>query len=309
MINQKPADFTVGLETSGLHGRVLHLPAANKEHKDEELLFIYGSHSSLERWWGLAVQLSNFGNLTMPDLPGFGGMTPFYKIGKVPTIDNLADWLADFITQEYDKRKLSIAGMSLGFVIVTRMLQRHPQLTNRVEYLISIVGFAHHTEFTFSRRRLRGYLLSSKILSRHWPASIFKYTALQPWVIKLVYHRTHNAKEKFLNVSGDEFRRTMATEVELWQINDIRTQFQNYVEMFTLDNTGLRVELPVYHVAARHDRYFDNQRVRADFQKIFTSVRIFYHKVPSHAPTIIATPEDAAPFIPKELRRLMKNRS
>jgi pimeloyl-ACP methyl ester carboxylesterase len=280
---------------------MLRLPAPKGVNR--EVLFIYGQHSSLERWWGLAQELNKLGALTMPDLPGLGGMTPLYKIGQQPDIDNMADYLATFIKLRYRNKKITIIGMSLGFVIITRMLQRYPQLVSKVDDLVSVVGFAHESDFVFSKRRKRIYRYASKLLSRRIPALIFRYSALQPFFLNRAYHRTHNAKEKFANISGDEFKRTMEMEIRLWHMNDIRTQFKHNVEMFELDNTGKRINLPVHHVASRKDRYFDNVRVEEHMRRIFTDFKIYYMRSHNHAPTIIANAKDAAPFIPRALRR------
>ena len=148
---QNPADYIVPLNMNGLQGRMLHLPAP--KGKNREILLIYGHHSSLERWWGLAQVLNRYGAVTMPDLPGFGGMESFYKIGKKPSIDNLADYLAAFVKLRYKRRRVTIVGMSFGFVIATRMLQRFPDLVKKVDLMISIVGFAHRDDFIFSKTR------------------------------------------------------------------------------------------------------------------------------------------------------------
>jgi pimeloyl-ACP methyl ester carboxylesterase len=299
----EPADFIVPLRINGLNGRMLSLPANSKTSK--EILFIYGQHSSLERWWGIALEMNKLGRVTVPDLPGLGGMTPLYKIGKDATIDNMADYLATFIKLKYRNKKVTIASMSLGFVIVTRMLQKYPELTKKVEFLVSIVGFAHYEDFIFSGGRMVFYKAAARIFARKWPARLFRYTALQPPVLNLVYHRTRNAKEKFSEIAGDEFKRTMDTEVGLWHMNDTRTQFKHYLEMFYLDNTKVPVDLPVYHVAAKKDRYFNNLKVEEHMRRIFTDFIIFYTKAPNHAPTVIATAKEAGPFFPESLRKLI----
>src|SRR5262245_58751422 len=119
--------FFQPLQVDGLSGRVLRLPAPNG--KTRRLVLFYGHHSSLERWAGLAKALRDFGSVTMPDLPGFGGMTSFYTQGKKPTLDNFADYAASFINQEFPDGKITLVGMSFGFAVATRMLQRHPELT------------------------------------------------------------------------------------------------------------------------------------------------------------------------------------
>src|SRR5437899_499489 len=89
-------DYIVPLNINGMEGRMLHLPAP-KSRQDCHILYIYGHHSSLERWWGLAQAFNEFGEVTAPDLPGFGGMDSFYTIGKKPDLDNMADYLASFV--------------------------------------------------------------------------------------------------------------------------------------------------------------------------------------------------------------------
>ena len=75
----------------------------------------------LERWWGLVQNFNEYGAVTMPDLPGFGGMDSFYTIGRRPTIDAFADYLAAFIKLRYKRKRITIVGISFGFLVATRM--------------------------------------------------------------------------------------------------------------------------------------------------------------------------------------------
>ena len=52
------------------------------KNRDRNILLIYGHHAMLERWWGLVENLNLYGTVTMPDMPGFGGMDSFSKIGQ-----------------------------------------------------------------------------------------------------------------------------------------------------------------------------------------------------------------------------------
>jgi pimeloyl-ACP methyl ester carboxylesterase len=291
---------------NGLEGRMLKLPAKQSAHRD--ILFIYGQHSSLERWWGLAQEFNKYGSVTMPDLPGFGGMSSLYKIGKDASIDNLADYLAAFVKLKFRRKKVTIAAMSLGFVVATRMLQKYPELTKNVEFLVSIVGFGHRDDFIFSPTRRRFYRIITAIFSRKWPAAFFQGIFLQPFYLRRAYKHSRFAKEKLSNLSGDEFKRTMDIEIVLWRINDLRTQMKTNNEMFKLDNTKVHVGLPVIHIVSKKDRYFNNTRAEISLRKIFTGYERFYTKDPNHAPTIIADAKAAAPFIPPELRKLLSKR-
>jgi len=301
-----PADYIEPLNINGLEGRMLRLPPPPNE--DKEILFVYGHHSSLERWWGVMQVLNRHAGVTMPDLPGFGGMDSFYKIGRQPTIDNLADYLATFVKMRYKRKKVIIAGMSYGFVVATRMLQRYPELTKKVTLLVSIVGFAHHDDFTFGRLRYYTYLYGSRFFSYRLSAGFFRHTALNTFLLRTFYARTHNAKNKFKNAhTKEEFDHLMDVEVGLWHDNDVRTYMFTTAEFLVFDNCQVKVDLPVWHVSAEVDHFFDNTLVEQHMRVIFSDYHACMSDMKNHAPSVIATEEEAAPLIPAKLRQVLKN--
>ncbi|MEK7152394.1 MAG: alpha/beta hydrolase [Patescibacteria group bacterium] len=301
---QKPEDYIVPLNMNGLQGRMLHMPAP--KGKTREILFVYGHHSSLERWFGLMVNMNRYGAVTMPDLPGFGGMDSFYKIGDEASIDNLADYLASFIKMRYKRRRVSIAGMSLGFVIVTRMLQRYPDIAKKIDLCISIAGFAHKDDFTFTKRRMALYLLAARVFSLPVAAGFFRHVCLNPFILRRIYRHTHNAKDKFKGVVDEELQEMLEVEVGLWHNNDVRTYMKTSVEFLTLDNCKKQVDIPVHHVAIDADRYFDNRLVEQHLRIIFKEYSLMATlSLNNHAPSIIADAKAAAPFMPPKLRKLL----
>lgn len=298
-----PAEFIQPLNMNGLQGRMLLMPSRKK--RGREILMIYGHHSSLERWFGLAQVMNRYGTVTMPDLPGFGGMDSFYKIDQKPTIDNLADYLAAFIKLRYKRRRITIVGMSLGFAVATRMLQRFPDLAKRVDLLVSIVGFAHHSEFTFSKPRYWFYRSIGAVLSFRLGAWFFHNLILQPIILRTFYGKTHNAKRKFADLSGDQMRAMMDVEVWLWRNNDARTHGYTGKQMLVVDNCHKTVPLPVWHVGAKNDHFFDNYMVEQHMQVIFSDFHLITVDLTKHAPTVIASAKEAAPFIPTKLRKVL----
>jgi pimeloyl-ACP methyl ester carboxylesterase len=298
------ADFIGPLNMNGLQGRMLHMPAP--KGKTKEILFIYGHHSSLERWFGVAQNLNKDAAITMPDLPGFGGMDSFYKIGQKATIDNFADYLAAFVKMRYKRKKVIIVGMSLGFVMATRMLQRYPDLAKRVELLMSYVGFSHYDDFSFTRGRRLSYLWGARFFSLPLASAFFRYVCLHPFILKTVYKHTHNAKEKFKAAVSSELEEITRTEIGLWHGNDVRTYMRTTAEFLTLDNCKQQVNLPVYHVAMKGDRYFNNAVVEQHLRIIYSDFKLLaLLKVGNHAPSIIADAKSAAPFIPPKLHRML----
>jgi pimeloyl-ACP methyl ester carboxylesterase len=296
------ADYIKPLNMNGLRGRMLRMPAP-KNGRKREILFIYGHHSSLERWWGVIQDLNQYGPVTVPDLPGFGGMDSFYKIGKEPTIDNLADYLASFIKLRYKKERVSIAGLSFGFVVVTRMLQRYPDLAKRVDMLVSVVGFAHRDDFVFSKPRYWAYRSATAVVGRRLPSILFKNIALNPLLLRLVYGHTHNAKQKFATDNSDERKKIMDFEVYLWHANDPRTWASTSNQFLRLDNCKLPVDLPVWHISVKADRYFDNALVEQHLKVIFSKLTVARARLDTHAPSIIADPTEAAPMFPAKVRK------
>jgi len=303
--NTSPADYIAPLDMNGLSGRMLHVPAP--AGKKTEFLFIYGQHSSLERWWGLIQYIGRYGAVTAVDLPGLGGMDSFYTIGKKPTLDNFADYLAAFIKMRYKNKRVVVVGMSLGFAIVTRMLQRYPELKKNVSMLVSLVGLVHGDDFKIPPMLYFFFRSLATVMKFRVPALFFRYVCLNSWTLRTAYHRTPNAKHKFAAAkNAAEHEQFMAVEIWLWQHNDVRTHAVTTLEMMDLDNCKQRVDVPVWHVTTDVDQYLDSHRVEQHLRVIFSEVHLLRAKLPHHAPSIIADAETAAPLIPEELRRILK---
>lgn len=299
-----PADYIMPLNMNGLQGRMMYMPAPSG--KKREILFMYGHHSSLERWFGLAQVLNRYGALTAPDLPGFGGMESFYKIGKKPTIDNMADYLAAFVKLRYKRKPVTIVGLSFGFVVATRMLQRYPDLTKKVDMLISVAGFAHKDDFLFTPLRYWGYRSMSRVFSLPITSSIFRGIALHPTTLRVFYARTHNAKRKLGDLGEEELQQMLEVEIWLWRNNDLRTYMYTSNQILRLDNCKRQINLPVWHVGVDGDHFFDNELVEQHLQVIFTKLNSMkLSGLTKHAPTVIASEKDATPFIPAKLRRIL----
>lgn len=303
---KKPADYILSLYMNGLAGRMLRLPP--KGGKKREMLLIYGHHTSLERMYGVAEYLNQYGGVTMPDLPGFGGMEPFYKIGEKPTLDNLADYLAAFVKLRYRNKRLTIAGFSLGFPIATRMLQKYPELVKKVDLMVSIVGFVHKDDFAFSKKRYWIYRLITVVFCRRLPAALYKHLVLRPIYIRYIYRHTFNAKQKFKGKKAEELKKAVELEIHLWRCNDPRTYMHTGHTMLTLDITGSHVDLPVYHIAVSRDRYFNNVLVEQHMRTIFTDFYLHMTKMPTHMPSVVATSDMAAAFIPETMRRILRKK-
>ncbi len=301
------AEHILPLYMNGLSGRMLRLPAKGRNNR--ELLLIYGHHASIERMVGLAEYLNSYCSVTMPDLPGFGGMQPFYKIRQKPTLDALADYLAAFVKLRYRGRRFSVAGMSLGFVVITRMLQKYPEIAKKVDLVISIVGFAHYEDFAYKKRRFLFFRYGTSFFSNRLPAAFLKYAVLRPLFIRTTYRVMASRNPKLKDADREQLKEWIDFEINLWRINDPRTYMETGLSMFKLKPLPVHVDLPVHHVGLKKDRYFNNIRVEQHFREVYSDCYVYEISLPVHAPSVLASAKDAAPFVPPKLRNKLRQRT
>jgi pimeloyl-ACP methyl ester carboxylesterase len=301
--SENPADYIVPLNMNGLDGRMLHMPAPTG--KNRETLVIYGHHSMLERWWGLAQNLNEFGAVTMPDMPGFGGMDSFYKIGRRPNIDAYADYLAAFVKLRFRRKRVTIVGISFGFLVVTRMLQRYPELAKKVDVLVAMVGFMHRDDFLFTPRQRNLYRRISRVFATRPVAVFIRYVGLNRPVINTFTKHMPNSKRRFIEVTAEEFDKTVDFDVQIWQANDVRTHWLTTSEFLNIDNCSKRINLPVYHVISSEEHYFDNEVVKQHMLVVFQKYHKHMAKSKAHTPSILGDKKAMRTMVPPGLRRVL----
>ena len=303
-----PARYIKKISIQGLSGRALELPDTAPKARTP-LLLIYGHHSSLERMYSIAQGFNDYGPVVVPDLPGFGGMPALGTIGKAPTVDNLADYLAGYIRMRFPNgQRFILEGMSLGFVVATRMLQRHPELAKQITHFVSLVGFVNADDFAATPRRRRLFARTARALAAKATSSTFRRLFLQKPVIALTYHLRARSHPKMKGYNWQERQRLITFEVTLWKSNEVRTYFSTLAEMLSLDLTKQKIALPVEHVAVLSDQYFDNEKVVEDMKKIFTSVRMHTAELPNHVPTVLEEVADARHLIPATLTKVFASK-
>jgi hypothetical protein len=173
-----------------------------------------------------------------------------------------------------------------------------------------MVGFTHYDEFTFTKSRFLFYKYGAKFFSYRLSAAFFRNVILHPSLLRMVYHRMHNAKAKFQNLTEEEKKRAMEFEVHLWRTNDVRTYMATTVGMLTLNNCTKHVKLPVHHVCVSADQYFNGSVVEQHMRVIFSDYIEHVAVIDTHAPSIIADKKVAASFLPASLKQeLAKERN
>ncbi len=297
------AEYIVPLNMNGLQGRMLHAPAT--KGKKREILLIYGHHAMLERWWGLVENLQDYGNVTMPDMPGFGGMESFYKIGQQPTIDNYADYLAAFVRLRYKRRRVTILGISFGFVVATRMLLRYPELAKKVDILVSLVGFMHRDDFVFKPRNRLLMRSSSRLFGTRPVSYLIRYIGLSGPVIRFIYARLPAGKRRLSSMDPTEAKEMLDYDVQLWHDNDVSTHWRTTSEFLNIDNCTGTIDLPVWHVASKNDPYFHAHFVEQHMLVVFTSCNLAEIDAKAHTPGLLGTKNEMGMFLPAKLRKIL----
>ncbi len=298
-------DMVSPIEIQGLRGRMLVHPARGNAAK-RNIVFVYGIHGSLERFYGIIHFLARFGRVTVPDLPGFGGMEPFYSIGKRPSLDANADYLAKFIEKNVGSEPLTLIGLSYGLVVITRLLERHPELQSRVALAVSVMGLADGRDI-----KLRG-------MKRFAPEALFwigrtrpldrilQYMTVRPWVLRSMYRPQH---PKMQALSAEERPEFIAYESYLWQCNHMRTYSVCMHELFGLRATSAQIAVPVHHISTTRDHWLDIVSAERHLRQMYATVNLHNSTLSNHGGTAYAEEEEARAMIPGSVVKLLEQPS
>jgi pimeloyl-ACP methyl ester carboxylesterase len=300
------ADYILPLNINGLQGRMLRAPS--NTNKKREILLVYGHHAALERWWSLVENLTPYGNVTMPDLPGFGGMESFAKIHTKPSLDAYADYLAAFVKLRYKNKKLTVYAVSYGFLVVTRMLQRYPELAKKVDILVSAVGFMHRDDIVFRPIPQKFYRIVARLFASRLVAFIIRYGFLNKLSLKFLYTQLPSSKRRMLEVTPEEFDDSMDFEVFLWQSNDVRTHWLTTSEFLNLDNCQKQIRLPVIHIVSANDYYLNNLLVEQHMRQVFSDYLQLQANTKAHVPAVLADKQAMSVMVPAELKRILSKK-
>jgi pimeloyl-ACP methyl ester carboxylesterase len=302
----RPEDYIVPLNINGLEGRLLHAPSTS--NRNREILLIYGHHAMLERWWGLVENLRAYGNVTMPDLPGFGGMESMAKIGTKPNVDAFADYLAAFIKLRYRNKRITIYAISYGFVVVTRMLQRYPELVKKVDLLVGYAGFMHNDDLLYRPATRQFFRLIAGFLATRPVAFLIRYVGFNRPLLRFLYKTFPKSKRRMIEITPEEFATSIEFEMKLWRSNDVRTHWLTTSEFLNLNNLKKHINLPVVHVVSEGDHYLANINVEQHMRQVFSDYFQFISRTKAHVPHILSDKKAFGVMLPPGLRRLLSKK-
>ncbi len=300
--------FEAGLrpyEFLGLKGRYGHWAANNTDAK-RTFVLILGQHATIERGRPIVEALQEFGDVYIADNPGFGGMESSYKVGRYPDLTFFGEHVRHFIENYTDQnRKLTIFGISFGFQVAVEALHHYPELSERVEDVVSFVGFVSHHDFhiTFSYSAGLIYILAN--IGRTWLGSEFLKFVMKERLIVGVYQLTKPIQVKFKHLKSEEAKRYAKEQAYLWVVNDIRTHGATAWDLARRsDQSAYRLDTPLLHIGVPNDHMFDNKLVVSQLQEMFPVTVSVDLQLENHAPLDVDTADSILGLLPEEAKAM-----
>lgn len=250
------------LNMNRLHGRVYRVISRQSK---KEILIVKDHVSTIEKWIPLSRKLIRFGNVTIPDIPGVGGMDSFSKIRDPISLERYADYLASFIRLRYKHKKIAIVCLGSGFVITTKMLQKYPSLQQKVELLFNVGGYISSDELNLSGFQKFELKLFSKILQIPLAFNLFRIASKTPPILGLLYLRLIREKNSSSKLDNKNLR---SWEFDL-KYCDSRSFLKISRELLKTDNRQRKINLEICNIYDPNSKILKNNRVRKDLSNIF----------------------------------------
>jgi hypothetical protein len=125
-----------------------------------------------------------------------------------------------------------------------------------------------------------------------------------------LYRRLSRGKKRFAEIEATEFDSYLDFDVYLWQTNDCRTHWLTTYEFLQLDNCKVHVDVPVWHVYAPNDYYFNNAVVEQHMRITFSEYNPIEIKgIENHTPSIISGKKEMGVLVPPALRKVLSRKT
>ncbi len=302
--NISPINFIQPFFINGLEGRFIYYPS--KQNPKNNILIVYDIDSNIEKWWGLVIALSRFGNVTMMDLPGMGGMDSFYKIKQLPTVYNYGNYLAAFIKLRFRRKRLHLIGLGYGVAIITSMLNQNDNLVRKFISINSINGYIHHDDFILTRfnkiATTANYYLFALL-----PLSFL----VKPFTLTNSYLRekyVSGISSKNVKEFGKQFLERFIYDLE--NETDLRTRFFIYHDLLKLDLCNKQYNIPFKHInIGSNNLKLANKFVEQHFRIVYRNYTYLPSKLVRKIPLVLNDPSIALKMLPNKLRKDLRLRS
>lgn len=263
----KKAEINIqNLRMNRLRGRFLRV--TSRTTASSEILVLPDVAMNLEMLSPLSQELGKHGNVTVVDLPGSGGMTSFYSIGQSPDIEQYASYIASFIKLRFKRRRVKIVCVGYSLAFVTRLLQRYPSVSKKVDVVVSLSGFLHTQDLALQPSQRTLLRIKRNLQSTRFASMIAHYTSMQPSVI------ASSLQSRNIQLD-DEY---MANVVAAWRQLHIRTYRKMQLEQLRFNLCQQQLPTPLHYV---HYPYYV-YNLESDL--VEAHLRVAYKKVTIHRP-------------------------
>lgn len=302
--NQKhPRDFITPLVINNIRGRMLYIPASTDSARKREILLVYGLRTCLEQVFALANELSAYGNVSCPDLPGIGGMDSMYSVGMKPTLENMANYMASLMKLKYHHKKFTAIGLSHNFALLTKVLQNHPELAGKVERVVNIDGYIHTDDLTLSanrkkRRRFVLKLASNKLVSR-----VIQYIVFVSPIMRYLYVHQRSSSTHENKKSKEMLKHRAHFDAHLWRINDARTHLSILSELNDVDLCSSQINVDALYAYSPMTTIVSPTIIEQHMAVAYKSCATFRLKLGPYEEILPIPLTDASSLLPKSLRK------
>lgn len=277
------------INIGGLRGRLVKYESQTTGNN--KFLIVSGHHTAHERMISFAEFLADYGDVYMVDLPGFGGMDSFRKIGKSISYDNYAEFLYTILKTQKLTKDVTVFSVSVGTQFVTRLFQKYPESQKWVSQSIGFVGFGAAKDFAMGGIYKFIILIYATLASTRVGALLAKIILLNRYSLKAAMTLFSKFKSKMKTDDTALRKMFIQMEVYLWIVNDMRTQSLTTLMMF---NTDLRkysddlITVPFHNIVTKEDQYFDTKEINKTFRDMYTMYKPHYLEMGAHMPSMIA---------------------
>jgi hypothetical protein len=129
-----------------------------------------------------------------------------------------------------------------------------------------------------------------------------RYTLLSNPAIRLIYK--FNSKNSHL--SKQDKKSMTELEINLWRINDLRTQGSMMYQIHVFKMLPIKVGIGIDLIVAEHDRWINSESAVSNLQQIYTNVDVHSSSAKMHGITIIDNEFDVSRFVPESFRRVLE---
>ena len=290
-----PNKYIMPLNVNSLRGNLYY--KKNYSITSKHLLYIPDLRSDIHTNFNVLQTLSAYGSVTAIDLPGIGGMESFYKIDRKPTIENYADYLSSLIRLRYKNKNIILVGQGFGFIVLTRMLQKNPNIAKQVRLVIAIDGIARFDDLSIDKKtriyyRFIGLL---HIIAQLLVSIGLKYHFLE----KGIFNRS-NKKDLFQNLLSTD---TKFANKSLHS-NDLATHLYLLRRISMFDNcTSEQLDIPLWNIIlddSSIDKEVNEQHLRIIYKRYYQSTpKIKYYDL------FVVNDKLMSSFINSKLKRLL----